>query len=309
MAGITYEGAFSVPQRSNKVETTKLPKLSVSVNGVVCKSNVFPSLVRHLNQQHCIAEQDNEKDNSNSSNKRFLGVLNVTVPVEMLDTSSRTPWFVSTYESECIEAMIVDRLTSVFEDKTATLAPQQLVTRKTLPLLDWSRGKCGIDEPTSIHLPITQRSKRKATRLSADDTRSKSSRDKRVVKPKHMQMQALTDAISLADKVSERARIPQVKWSTHSGRLYEALASNSVSNVICVLRSDGSATTPEAMNSCTASTNAKPVAYLVTNPQDNIVALDIRNQPIPKNGAPCSIQLGPEMRPYAAIAQINQDGL
>ncbi|KAJ1893728.1 hypothetical protein LPJ66_005587 [Kickxella alabastrina] len=299
--GVSFEARF---------ESAKIPRLCVSINGISCKPDVFPGLLKRLLQAYSPDSQpalDPVELATTNPSKYFLGVLNVIVPLAMLDTSSRIPWLLCAYDVECIEADVIEKLHTLAESFNGDGLVRPIpTTGKCQTLLEWSRGNCGIAPPVALYRPGG--TKRKAPQPKVlnlgENNNSSIIPNTSYKQPRHLDSNSLTSALDtdiLPQTVSE---IPQAKWCLHSAQLDAIMSAGTLGRIVCLVTSDGAMNRPQ---SPALSASASDIALCLVWAADTFVALDARGlallpDPITNSS---TFRFVPELKAFARLAQIN----
>ncbi|KAJ2701717.1 hypothetical protein FB645_004558 [Coemansia sp. IMI 203386] len=279
-AAVTTIDATQRSQLCDLPESAKMLKYTISINGVCCKPTTFPELVKRLKHD-------------NKVGKSFTGVLNVRVPLKMLDTTSRHPLFSRTYDVECIEAKIIEKLHEALSKETGCVDSIQ-----------WSRGNYGISSPVTLHTnALAKRKENILKRLGVGGERQQKTKQ-----PKQTCARRITDAlneeISAVDSETGGA-IPLAKWVSRSNKLDDILNARKESTVVFALNSNGVVCTLENLRN-TKTARAEPIAYLVWV-ADTFVAIDRLRLPneLGMDRLHNGIQFNPAFKQCARMAMVD----
>ncbi|KAI7832987.1 histidine kinase-like ATPase [Kickxella alabastrina] len=287
-----------------------IPRLCVSISGISCKPDISPGLLRRLLQAYSPDSQlalDAVELATTNPSKCFLGVLNVIVPLAMLDTSLRIPWLLHAYDVECIEADVIEKLHTLAESFSGDGLMRPIpTTGKCQTLLEWFQGNCGTAPHVALYRP--RGAKRKAPQPKVPNLGKNNNSsiipNSSYKQPIHLDSSSLTSAPNndtLSQPVSD---IPQAKWCSHSAHLNAIISTGTLGHIVCLVTSDGTMHKPQ---SPALSASASDIALCLVWAADTFVALDARGlgllpDPITNSS---TFWFVPKLKAFARLAQIN----
>ncbi|PIA15909.1 hypothetical protein COEREDRAFT_8873 [Coemansia reversa NRRL 1564] len=291
--GTSFEGVFS---RSTDTKSQRLPGLFIAINGTVCSSDTLPGFKDQLRKMYW-------KDSYNGTqSSNFLGVLNLTVPISNIDSSSKTPSLLCQFATETIISEVIESIKLAECDISDKLKPQPV--QHTLDsgshngtasiktnMLQWSRGNCNIGSPTVIHRPCLKRS---ANELGCDALDKPLPNKTR----RHTASNVAPIAVKAHGKNLNALDIPKTTWRIHSQELDELFTIGTTREVLCWFSNDGSVCRPGLRSLAN-------IALCLIRSANALIMLDVQGLPLASLlSSTGEIQLHPSMKSRACAAQI-----
>ncbi|KAJ2610665.1 hypothetical protein H4S08_003502 [Coemansia sp. RSA 1365] len=279
------------------VKSQRLSGLFISINGTVCSSDTLPGFKDQLRKMYW-------KDGFNGTqSSNFLSVLNLTVPISNIDSSSKTPSLLCQFATETIISEIIEHIKLAecnISNKLKTQPVQHTldkgrhngaVSAPKTNMLQWSRGNCNIGSPTVIHRPCLKRS---ANELGCDVLdKPPANKTRRHVAP------AVAHKAAETHGKKNALDIPKATWKIHSQELDELFTIATTREVLCWFSDDGSVCQPRVQSLVN-------VALCLIQSANALIMLNVQGLPLASLLLSTGeIQLHPSMKSRAYTAQID----